>query len=242
MKFGVISDIHGNIIALETVLNELKKENVDKILCLGDIIGIGPHPNECIKALISLGNQLIVVRGNHEGYFLNGIPKIIHDEKMKMSSEEIAHHQWVASCLSDESKALIREMKEEIVIECERKKIAMMHYPLNHQFGKYQRHVAIPTYQDAMEIFCELDADVYLFGHTHQKNTLHEAGKWFINPGALGCPKGTNHAPYGILRIDENGVNYLEYEAEYDVENVIQDMKKLQYPDADMVLRVFYGK
>ena len=57
MKYGIISDIHGNIVALNEVLKRLQKERVDQIICLGDIIGIGPHPNECVEKLNSNSNN-----------------------------------------------------------------------------------------------------------------------------------------------------------------------------------------
>ena len=52
MRYGLISDIHGNLEALEAVLETLAKEGVDAYLCMGDIVGYGANPKECIKKVI----------------------------------------------------------------------------------------------------------------------------------------------------------------------------------------------
>ena len=88
MKIGIITDIHSNIHALNSVINEFNKIKVDKIICCGDIIGIGANPEEVVQRLIQIKDKLIIVKGNHEQYLLNGLPKEIHDNKRKMSADE----------------------------------------------------------------------------------------------------------------------------------------------------------
>ena len=62
MKLGIITDIHSNIIALNEVLKQFEKIKIDKIICCGDIIGIGPSPEEVVQALIQVSDKLIAVR------------------------------------------------------------------------------------------------------------------------------------------------------------------------------------
>lgn len=64
MKYAVLSDIHGNIEALEAVLNDMKKHNPDKVIVLGDIIGYGPNPRECLIKTAEIADVLLI--GNHE--------------------------------------------------------------------------------------------------------------------------------------------------------------------------------
>lgn len=109
MKLGIITDIHSNIEALKAVLNEFDKIQIDKIICCGDIIGIGANPEETVQELIKRKEQVIAVRGNHEQYLLKGIPKNIHDDKRQLSMEEIQNHEWTHSRLSDESKEFFME-------------------------------------------------------------------------------------------------------------------------------------
>lgn len=138
MKIGIITDIHSNIQALKAVLSEFDKEKVDKIICCGDIIGIGINPEETVQELIKRKDMLIVVAGNHEQYLLNGLPKIVHDDKRKMSSGEIENHEWNHSKLSDKAKDFIKELKLFQIVEIEGKKIYIVHYSLNND-GTYKK-------------------------------------------------------------------------------------------------------
>ncbi len=66
-KIAVISDIHGNLEALKTVLKDIKKRNIKRIFCLGDIIAKGTHPHECIKLIKERCE--VVIQGNCDEYF-----------------------------------------------------------------------------------------------------------------------------------------------------------------------------
>lgn len=122
MKIGVVSDIHSNIHALNAVLNEFEKLQVDKIICCGDIIGIGINPEETVQALIKKKDILIAVAGNHENYLLKGLPENVHDEKRKMSNEEIENHEWNHSKLSEQSIYFLSQLETSKNVEIEGKK------------------------------------------------------------------------------------------------------------------------
>ena len=70
MKIAVISDIHGNIYALMKALEDIDEQNVDKIICLGDLVGYGPHPNESI-ALIRR-REIPCIKGNYDASVVDG--------------------------------------------------------------------------------------------------------------------------------------------------------------------------
>ena len=111
MKIGIITDIHSNIQALNAVLNEFDKEKVDKIICCGDIIGIGINPEETVQTLMRRKDILISVAGNHEQYLLKGLPENIHDDKRKLSNDEIENHKWNHSKLSKQSKEFLGKLE-----------------------------------------------------------------------------------------------------------------------------------
>ena len=73
MKIGVITDIHSNLPALKAIMERLDELNCDQIVCCGNIIGIGPYPEETVQFMLNIPN-LIAVRGNHEKYLLEGMP------------------------------------------------------------------------------------------------------------------------------------------------------------------------
>ena len=81
---------------------------------------------------------------------------------------------------------------------------------------------------------------MYLFGHTHQKCYLQNKNKHYINPGSLGCPSNSKVASAGILEINNNNIKYKQIEIEYDVEKVINKIRKLNYPLCNFIINTFY--
>ena len=77
MKVAVFSDIHGNYQALDAILNDVKKQNIDKTIFLGDSISLGPSPYECIDRLMK--ENITFINGNHELYLLD---RKFYDEDM----------------------------------------------------------------------------------------------------------------------------------------------------------------
>ena len=241
MKIGIITDVHSNIIALNTVLNEFEKIKVDKIICCGDVIGIGPNPEETIQALIKRKDILLAVRGNHEQYLLKGLPKNVHDDGRTMSLEEIDNHEWTHSKLSENSKNFISQFKISNIIEIEGKKIYINHYPSNEN-GIYKKHIKKPTIKQNEEMFSEIDADIYIYGHTHTTSINNKNNKWYINSGSLGCPIKSNIANAGILEINKNEICYKQLKIEYNINEVIKEIERLRFPFYKGILKIFYGK
>ena len=241
MKVGIITDVHGNIIALNAVLNEFEKIEVDKIICCGDIIGIGPNPEETVQELMKNEDKLIAVIGNHEQYLLKGLPKNVHDDKRAMSLEEIDNHEWTHSKLSKNSKNFISQFKISNIIEIEGKKIYIVHYPSNEN-GIYKEHIKNPTIKQNEEMFSGIDADIFIYGHTHTTSINNKNNKWYINSGSLGCPVKSNIANAGILEINKNEVYYKQLKIEYNVNEVIQEIERLKFPFYKGILKFFYGK
>ena len=84
MRVGIISDIHSNVEALRAVLQEFEDRHVEKIICLGDIIGLGSRPDECVALLQENSDKILcAVRGNHENYLLKELPVHNHGDKTK---------------------------------------------------------------------------------------------------------------------------------------------------------------
>lgn len=89
MKVAVISDIHSNIEALDAVLEDIKGRNCEKIICLGDLVGYGPHPNEVLQKMMSL--DISIVMGNYDeavgfylpycGCYIDSEKKLRHESK-----------------------------------------------------------------------------------------------------------------------------------------------------------------
>lgn len=240
MKIGIISDIHSNIDALEKVFEFMKIEGVDKIICLGDIIGIGPFPEKCIEYIIKNEDCFIsCVKGNHERYLLSGITRHNHKDMKPMGDELVIMFKHNHLRINHNHIKYLRKMKYKDIIAIEGKKILIEHYHSNNK-GKYDKFYKKPTIEELTQLYSNEDADIYLFGHTHEKIYIENENKHYINPGSLGCPKGTECANCGILEINAQNVFYKQIEVKYNIEKVIDDIQKSGYKESNMIIQHFY--
>lgn len=240
MKLGIITDIHNNITALEAIMAQLRQRQCDRIICCGDIIGIGPCPEQTVQYMRKIPN-LIAVRGNHERYLLEGMPEEFpNDERMEYG--EVLHHKWEHSQLSAESVSFLQKLPLCERLEVGGYKIAVMHYCMNTE-GQYVNYTPNPSESDLVQMFSDVaDCDIVLFGHDHSKTICNVDDKWFVNVGALGCPaKDKNLARASVLTLAEDGVKIEPIEVEYDVECVLAEIDRLAYPDAENIKKYFYG-
>lgn len=245
MRIGIISDIHCNTDAFNAVLDEFDKRGVEKLIFLGDVIGIGVHSEECVKILMSLQHKFLgAVSGNHEGYMLYGPPKYDHNDKSKgeIAPEVLELFRWNHGQLSPESVDFLKNLPTEQTIETDGAKIYITHYPAKERFH-YQDYYDRPDLAQCKDLFASHDANVYLYGHTHYYNEGRDE-KYFINPGSVGCPIRTNSASAGILDINNGEIHFEHINVQYDIEKTIREMLEVarQYPAAYYMLHKFYRK
>lgn len=240
MKIGIITDIHNNYEALNAVLDEFDFCGVEKIICCGDIIGIGPEPEKTVKRIMQLKSKIECVRGNHEEYLISGIPNKVPNDEM-MDYEEMEHHKWEHSKLSGDSVSFIKSLPYSKTINIVNKKIYAAHYSMSSE-NKYINYTPKPSFSDLDYMFKNVKADIILYGHNHNASVNHESDKWYINSGSLGCPVGTlNSANAGVLSIDGDNVSYEQLAVAYNVNKVVDDIKNIKYPDYKNILLYFYG-
>ena len=116
--------------------------------------------------MLQIKEKCICVRGNREKYIIEGMPTVVHDEKMKVSDEQLDRNEWIKDHLSDASIDFIRSLPTENVIELFGKKIYMVHYPIDSEMN-FKKHIKIASLQDNEVMFEDVDVDIYLYGHTH---------------------------------------------------------------------------
>ena len=113
MKVAVFSDIHGNYQALKSIIKSIQKNKIDKIVYLGDAVGLGPDSDKCLKLLYDL--NVIFVLGNHELYCSRG-----HSIDTDMNSVEIIHQQWIDDNMK-ECKVIddnnLKQLAQKMIIE-----------------------------------------------------------------------------------------------------------------------------
>lgn len=195
---------------------------------------------DVIQKILQIKEKCICVKGNREKYIIEGMPTIVHDEKVKVSKEQLDRNEWIKKHLSNTSIEFIKSLPKENIIEIFGKKIYMAHYPMDSETN-FKRHIKIANLRDNEEMFKDVEADIFLYGHTHIEIYNKSAEKYYINPGALGCPGKTNEAPYGILEINEKTITYKQLKVKYNVQKVIGDINKLSFPGYKHVLKIFYG-
>lgn len=237
MKIGIIADIHNNVLALESVLTYLESANCDEVICCGDIIGIGPYPEETVQKIMAIPH-LKTVLGNHEKYLIAGlVPPFIEG----MSDGEVEHHQWEHSILSESSKKYIQALPRKLELKRKGYNILVMHYAMdeNEDFITTEGSADLELYEN---LFSKNEADIVIFGHRHEGVFYQTSTKMFINPGSLGCPhKLQGLAKGGILEIDDNGARYESFETVYNLSELLHTVDALHYPDFKFIKNVFYG-
>lgn len=238
MKIGVITDIHNNLTALKAVMEKLNQMECDIIICCGDIIGIGPNPEETVQYMMQIPN-LIAVRGNHEKYLLEGMPTDYPNAE-NMGFEEMKHHKWEHHLLSAESIAFLEKLPYKVDIAYEGFNISVMHYCMDNE-GHYIHYKTNPSEEDLKKMFTDVRSDIILYGHDHCRN-ICRGDKFYINVGSLGCPaQDRNVARAGVVKIEKGNAQIQPIDVKYDVNAVIHLIDEINYPDADNIKKYFYG-
>ena len=234
MKIGIFTDVHNNLIALETVIQKLSDLNCDAFICAGDIIGIGPYPNETVNLIRQLKN-LTLVKGNHDHYLSQNLNNI------KMDEEEKKHHIWEHALLSNTNKDFINNLPYETTLKIDIISIRVLHYSMNNN-NEYINFKSNPTLEDLNEIFKNYNEDIIIYGHNHSSNIFLTNNKAYINVGSLGCPSNRkNIANAGILTIENNTYKFEKIEITYDSEKVVSKIKELNYPSSNDILKIFFN-
>ena len=194
---------------------------------------------------MSRKDQLIgAVYGNHEGYCFIAMPKFSHTDGVKpINPEVVRYFAWNHSQLSPTSREFLQALPKTQTIETDGAKIYITHYPIGED-SKYRRYIPTPNLAECEELFVDIDADVYLYGHTHFLNEIKSDKKYFINPGSVGCPIETNSASAGILDINDGRISYRRIDAHYDIAKVIHETEQLipEFPAAKIMLQEFFYK
>ncbi|MHB8105761.1 MAG: metallophosphoesterase family protein [Dehalococcoidales bacterium] len=243
MRCAILADIHSNLEALTSVLEDIgSKGKVDEVWCLGDIVGYGPDPTECIKLLRKL--KTVCVVGNHD---LGSIGKIELSYFNPVAADAC---EWTGAHLNAADALYLVELPKTIV----KGEFLLVHgSPSSHLF-----EYVIST-GSAARNFSFFTTRYCLVGHTHvpqafrqdngKVNTiplspgiglLLEEHRIIINPGAVGQPRdGDPRASYAIY--DSDGGIFRLYRVEYDIRTTQDKMMQAGLP-MQLILRLEEGK
>lgn len=186
MRIAIISDIHGNLEALKTTLQDIKKRKIDKIFCLGDIVEKGHHPEECVKLVRE--NCEVVVQGNCDV----DMDTSIYKKPLHNISVELMHARvnWLNRLLSNESKEYLMNLPFSYEFYMSGSLVRLFHA---HPEKKTGVIINEDSYEDKYRMFQPSEntvsqevADVVIYGHLHCPYMNKFYNKTLINVGSVG--------------------------------------------------------
>ena len=240
MVYGILSDIHSNLEALNAVLVFFKSKKVKHYACSGDIVGYGPNPNECTELIKTLSPLSICV-GNHDRA-VTGLKDLTwFNEYAKKSLV------WTSRVLTESNKIYLSELPKMVTTGG----MMIVHGSPRDPLDEY-----LLIRRQYEENLPHLNTDITLVGHTHvpfifgHESTyllkdsvvlnLEKGKKYIINPGSVGQPRdGNNKASCAIY--DSKNRKFTLYRLEYDISSTQSKMREHKLP-AYLIERLNWGK
>ena len=236
MRLAIISDIHGNFVALEAVLAAIEAQNIEHIICLGDVAATGPQPQQVIARLRSLNCP--VVMGNTDAWLLE--PQLKEtDDIFAQRLQDIEF--WGAQQLSTVDKQYLQTFQPTIEYPLtEGKKLLGYHgSPLSFH------DIILPTTPDEElnKFFEGYQASLLVGGHTHTQMFRRYRDMLVLNPGSVGLPidrvwprdeiRNPPWAEYAIIQSDGNLLNVELHRTPFNVQAFIQAVLASGMPHAE---------
>jgi len=231
MKYAIISDIHGNHDALSAVLADVDAAGVDRVVCLGDVVGYGAQPRECIATLRE--RKIVTVAGNHDYAAIGKTPINYFNPFAKEAT------LWTRRVCTDEDKEWLRGLSLVEYLEDFTIVHGSLYAPENFEY--------VLTRFDAYLSFQLLETPVCFIGHSHVPMNyvctdaisdnedleirLRADGKLIVNVGSVGQPRDLNpQACYALYDRDEQLIRIRR--VDYDVECAATKIREAGLPVA----------
>ncbi len=231
-RVAVISDIHANRHALDAVLAAIEASGADEIWCLGDLVGYGPQPNECCRAVAARAE--LSLAGNHDLVVLGSLP--IHD----FAGDAAAAARWTQTVLADEAREFLAALPPSM----RREGVDLFHGSARDPVWEY-----VLSDEAAWWTLQATNQPLVLVGHSHVPLAIAldgddldggvapdgtvvdlESGRSLLNPGSVGQPRdGDPRAAYLLLELDRRATFH---RVEYPVEETQAEMRERGLPEA----------
>ena len=232
MRVGFLSDIHGNLFALEAVLTDLENQQVDRVICLGDVC-FGPQAHECLERVRALGCPVIL--GNWDSWSVEGFPRA--DDPIGLMLYEIG--AWWARLLTDDDRAFVRTF------------VATLDVPVDNGTHMHCFHGSPQSFSDWIfattpdadleRMFAGVDAPVLVGGHTHLQMVRRFGPSVIVNPGSVGQPfaqwwpktiRVAHWAEYGVIEAADGGLKIDLRRVPFDLESLLRLCRESGMPHA----------
>jgi predicted phosphodiesterase len=232
VRLAIISDIHGNLEALTTALDLIKKQSADEVVCLGDVVGYGANPNECLS--IVRERCSVILLGNHDAAAVD----LEVADQFTINARRSA--LWTNS-------VLLKEHKEFLGTLAPTKSRSDILFAHGSPYEPEEWHYIISEYE-AREAFRAFPEPLCFIGHSHipvifsEKGTttlLAPGNRFIINVGSVGQPRdGNPQLSFGLF--DTNSWTYKNVRADYDIPTAAEKIKNAGLPRA-LADRLMFG-
>ncbi len=232
MRYAIISDIHANLEALTKAMAIINDKHVDEIICLGDVVGYGANPNECVDIVRSRCSA--VVLGNHDEAALD--PAGPHDFN-PIAQKAI---EWTAAQLSDESLSFLSSRPM-----IEKKENILLVHSSPHSPEAWEYIINAEEAADAIQYFEEM---ICFIGHTHvpgifslsgRSKSVSRTERQLVNVGSIGQPRdGNPMLAFGIF--DSSAWEYELIRSEYNIQLAAEKILSAGLPQ-ELAYRLMYG-
>jgi len=232
---AILSDIHANLPALKATLADIDRQGISRIFILGDLVGYGPHPTECLELLQKRG--LLSLRGNHDHAI--GTGNMVHS--MTSSSSHIA--EWTIHTIEDKQRLYLSNLPLKITL---RPWMAVHGAPMD--LTCFNGYIYQATALKNLQWMAQNSYKFCLHGHSHfqgiyilqDQQAKHIKGEIYIDisqeeaalicPGSVGQPRdGITKACYAVVRPRQAQVELKQ--VEYELRDVIHDMIIHKFPE-----------
>jgi predicted phosphodiesterase len=254
MRCAIVSDVHGNLDALEAVLADATQQGaVDELWCLGDLVGYGPQPNECVALLRERGARCVA--GNHDWAAIGKM------DTADFNPEATEAALWTGQQLTAENRVYLDALPDQLLAGAS-SEFTLVHGSPREPIWEYLTHVSVARLN-----FDYFHTPYCLVGHTHvplvfqrpladekvpQYRTVVPSSisplrlgqhRLIVNPGSVGQPRdGNPHAAYMVYEsgVGETSGTLSMRRVEYPVAAVQEKMRAAQLPSR-LILRLTYG-
>ncbi|MDD5773225.1 MAG: metallophosphoesterase family protein [bacterium] len=222
MRYGIFSDVHSNLEALNRVLEDSKKENIDNFICLGDLVGYGANPNECVELIRAL--KPVIVAGNHDCAVVNRIDTSGFN---KWGSEAVL---WTQKIIKPDNVSFLNGLK----LMQDHNDFTLVHaspyFP--------EKWFYVITVEDIIRCFLNFKNWICFVGHSHRPfifelnpNNLYNSNiflsgevvlkkemRYVISAGSVGQPRdGNNKTCYFVFDSESKKIKLTRLEYNYEL-------------------------
>lgn len=221
MRFAIIGDVHSNIYALESVLEDIRNRDVDFILSTGDLVGYAPFPNEVIELIRK--NNVLSIQGNYDKAIGNS--ELVcgcdyKDEKLlELAGLSV---MFTNMTITEKNRTYLKELPAELRLKAGQMQILMVH-------GSHRKNneYLFENSNEVDEVTKEIIEDILICGHTHKPYYKVINGKHVVNSGSVGKPKhGNPNATYAIISVVDKNVSVDMLEVPYDFEKTAKAIEE----------------